>query len=364
MNLTGRLKALFGDRRGPTRPYAEGTRPLRVLYALESYPQLSESYINAEIERMLDWGVHIEAWSVHEPSTPCPARVPVHKGKLAKAIRRVGPDVLHAHWTKSAIIHGAVAGRAGIPMTVRGHWHFVPEHFRALEDDDTVRRLYLNPHLIDRLAAASGKVVPMTSCYRPEWVTRPARKDRRLVVRTSATKKSKDLETFVRTAKRCPNHRFVMILCKLGNNPYYDELVAYNRDRGAPVEILCDASREEVAAIVGRAGVYLHTYNPSISFGMPVSIAEAMAAGSYVLARRVDGAAQYVGEAGRLYESDDEAVSLVRDTEAWSDEEWAAAEQRSTERARTRFDDRSVLAPLLEDWRRIAAERATPARVA
>lgn len=334
---------------------AAGERPIRVLYALQSYPQLSESYVNAEIERMLEWGVHIEAWSEHPPATPCVARVPIHIGKLHEAIEQSQPHVVHAHWTKTAYRYRKAARRMGVPLTVRGHWHFNTRHMSELQADETIARMYLFPHILKWLGNHSDTIVSMPACFYPIWYSPADVKERDLVVRTSATKQAKDLEMFVKVAKRCPDHRFVMILCKLGKNKYFDDLVEFNRGLGSPVEILHDLMYDEVATIIGRAGIYLHTYGTATPFGMPVSIVEAMATGSYLIVPRLDGAEGYVGDVGELYNDEDEAVALVEATTGWSDEQWEEARRRSIDRAERLFRDETVLAPMLEDWKRLAS---------
>jgi glycosyltransferase involved in cell wall biosynthesis len=341
---------------------AAGGRPPKVLYALDSFPQLSESYINAEIQRMQSWGVHVEVWSKREPLSEDVCNVVVHRGRLADAIREVDPDVVHTHWTKTALKYKDAAKSLGVPVTSRGHWHFVPKQLVRIEQEDAIVRLYMFPHLAERYGSVAPKIRSMHSCFHQEWMAPDRPKNRRMVARTAACKKPKDLAMFIRVASKLPGYRFVMILCSLGPNDHYRELEQLNRDLGSPVEMVRDISHEQVAAYLGEAGIYLHTYSTEVPFGMPVSIAEAMAAGCTVIARDMEGAASYVGDAGRLYRTEEEAVRLVRDTENWSDEAWAAAKKRSRDRAAAEFDDRKVLRPLYEDWVRIAATQDRSAR--
>lgn len=333
---------------------ADGS-PLKVLYALDTFPQLSESYINAEIERMQGWGVHIEVWSKDEPKSAANVDVTVHRGLLADAIDSVKPDIVHTHWTKSAIKYKDAAKRVDLPLTARGHWHFVTKQLEKIERDGTIERLYMYPHLAEKYGSTSAKIKPMTSCFHPEWLAPAMPKNRKMIVRTAACKKPKDLATFIRIAAKLPDYRCVMILCSLGPNDHYRELEALNAELGSPVEMIHDISYQEVGTYLSEAGIYLHTYSPTVSFGMPVSIVEAMAAGCAIIARDVEGAASYIGDAGRLYSDEDQAVALVRATEGWSDAQWAEADRKSRERAFSHFDDRAILVPLLEDWKAIAA---------
>jgi glycosyltransferase involved in cell wall biosynthesis len=94
----------------------------------------------------------------------------------------------------------------------------------------------------------------------------------------------------------------------------------------------------------------LHTYGDEEPFGMPVSIAEALATGAYTLVRHLLGAAEYVGPAGALYRSNDDAVSLIQRTLDWSNEQWQAQQQLASAYAQERFASQRVLRPLLDDW--------------
>lgn len=86
-----------------------------------------------------------------------------------------------------------------------------------------------------------------------------------------------------------------------------------------------------------------------------------MATGAHVVARRCAGAAAYVGEAGSLYATEDEAVARAQATTAWSDERWRRAEIAAVDRAYARFADAIVLRPLLGDW--VALQEPRQARV-
>lgn len=336
-------------------PTSQDGRPIRVLYALDQFPQLSESYIDAEINRMQSWGFHIEVWSSKDPkSEGGECDVAVHRGALEDAIAKVKPDIVHTHWTKSAIKYRDAAKRMGKPMTARGHWHFVPDQLTKLEADRTIVRLFMFPHLAARYGSIASKIVPMHSCFHHEWLAPPVPKNRRMIVRTAACKKSKDLDGFIRIASRLPGFRSVLILCSLGPNEHYRELEQLNHDLGSPVEMVRDIPHNAVAAYMAEAGIYLHTYNPDVSFGMPVSIVEAMAAGCTVFARDVDGARAYLGNAGKVYTDEDEAVSLVEGTKSWTEDDWAEADRKSRTRASDAFDDRKILLPLRQAWIDIA----------
>jgi glycosyltransferase involved in cell wall biosynthesis len=340
------------------------THPLRVLWALWHYPQLSESYVRTEIDRMRRWGVEVAIWAEEPPAAPFESEVPVQRGPLDEAIAQSAPHVVHTHWLHTALGYRDVVAAAGLPLTVRGHgFEFSSELALRLERDPVIRGVYLFPHFAEALPGGLGKVRPMTSCFDAERYRPAGGKDPRLVVRCSAGLSTKDLETFLQAAARCPGHRFVLAVTRCARaERIADEISARNAALGRPAEVRIDVQHDELAALVGAAGIYLHTHGLHQPYGMPASIVEAMATGCWLLARRCAAAEGYVGEAGCLYDDVDEAVALVQATTRWSDEDWERARLTSVERAFRNFTDADVLRPLLQDWLALAAERGRDAQ--
>jgi hypothetical protein len=146
------------------RKKADFSRPLRVLYLLWHYPQLSETYIESEILCMKRWGVHIEAWSRREVATPYEPSVPVHRGSIAEAIAACRPDILHVHWTNIAIEEGEPLLASGLPFTVRGHgFEFNDKAIPKLLPCLRLRRAFVFPHQIAGFSRRAA-VVPHGVC--------------------------------------------------------------------------------------------------------------------------------------------------------------------------------------------------------
>ena len=332
---------------------------MRVLYALEKYPQLSQSYIRAEIACARRWGAHVEVWSEGTPPPPYPSAVPLHRGALEDAIADVGPHVIHTHWLHKACDFREAARRAGVPLTVRGHnFDHDTERVATLDADPAVLGIYLFPHFA---AAFPGlaKVRALPVAFDPVLYHPGPPKDRRLVLRAGPSLPSKDLELYLRVARRFPRHLFVLAVARTPGD-YADTLAEHNRSLGSPVDLHINLSHEEVAAIAQTAAIGFHTDALTEPFGMPVSIAEAMATGCYVLARGCAASQAYVGDAGRVYDTESEAEALIRETESWTDERWARARLKAIERAQLLFAGDVALRPLFEDWARLVA---VPARL-
>ena len=330
--------------------------PIKVLYAVWHYPQLSESYVRTEIAGVRQLGVDVEIWSEENVAAPFVSEVTVHRGSLGDAIARVKPDVVHSHWLNIAEKYSGEVAAAGLALTVRGHgFEFSPTLVARLDENPTVRAAYIFPHLATECAGVSKKIKPLPVTFNPELYSPGHNKDRRMVLRVGCALPTKDYLTFMQVAQLCPDHRFVLVVCRAYKlEDYLNEIIAMRDRLGAQVELLSDLQHEEVAKLMSRAGIYVHTNGANSSFGMPVSIAEAMATGSYIIGRRCPGALAYIQNAGQFYETAEEAAALVRQTEHWSDEQWRQAYVRSIDHAYSNFISTEVLAQMVADWRQIA----------
>ncbi len=329
---------------------------LKVLYALWHYPQLSESYIQTEIGYMTSQGVDIEVWSEIGSPSPHPVDVPVHRGSLRDAIARVRPDLVHVHWLNSAVTYADMLRKSGLPLTARCHgFEFTAELARDLGANPQFHALFVFPHHkaampdLAKLQAIPSAFDP--NLYRPPVIP----KDRRLVLRVAAGLPTKDLESLFDLARRLPEFRFVLavVLCNQ-NEDYVENLLRTNEELGRPVDLRVNMSHPAVAALAQQAGIYLHTFDPAgPPYGMPTSICEAMASGAYIVARRLAPAEAYVGEAGRLYDTKDEAEAALRETLSWSDADWQKAMLTSVDRAYRLYVDSIALRPILDCWRNL-----------
>jgi hypothetical protein len=325
---------------------------LKVLYALEHYSALSESAIATEIACMRQRGAHIEAWTGAEGQAPIGSEtdVPIHGGSLQASIEKMRPHLVHVHQLRAALSYLPIVQDAGLRMTIRENGcEFDEEMILAAARADTIARVFQLPHLT--APGLGGKVTAMSPCFDPELYHPGAKKDDRLVVGTASANGSKDMETFVRVAHRCPNHRFVLVLCCGADEPdRVDQLIELNRSLGDPATVLPNLPRCEIRDLVQQAAIYLDS-NP---FAMSVAIAEAMATGCYIIGPGSHAAAAFIGEAGRVYNTEDEVVELISETSSWNEEGWRRARMASIDRAFGNFAGPRVLEPLYREWLSIA----------
>jgi hypothetical protein len=329
---------------------------LRVLYAVESFPHLTQTYILTEIEAMRRFGVHVEVWSSQPPLIPYVTDIPVHDGGLGRAIKSVNPHLVHTHWTHMVNGFRDVVAEAGLPLTVRGHhpYDFRREIADALQIDPVVCGVYIYSRFAARLPAGYSKILPVDACFDPSLYFVENEKDSKLVVRVAPARTVKELDLFIRVAARCPAHKFVLVAGTTAELTCPDQLRDYNRKLGNPVDLRIDASHKEIAELVRKAGIYMYTVMPGEEYSMPISVSEAMGAGCYVLNRACEGARSHLGEAGSLYENEEEAVRLISETLSWSSRQWDHEKEKSLVRAEELASPR-ILRPVLDDWLKIAA---------
>jgi glycosyltransferase involved in cell wall biosynthesis len=332
-------------------------RPLahvaRVLLAEWHYPQLSESYVQSEIDGLTSHGAAVEVWSEEqETAAPFATSTSVHRGSLEDAISEVRPDLVMTHWlhTGANLIDRVAA--TGVPMVVRGHgFDYDGQFLDQLTAHPSVRRIYLFPHFYRSLAQPDERIRPLAVAFDAERYTPAEKKDRLLVVRSGVAIPTKAYGTLFEVAQQCPDHRFVLCLVHAHRREsYLEEVRALRDEMDAPVDIHVDVPHDQMREIIGSAGIYLHTHGLEAPFGMPISIAESMGTGSYVIARDLPGCRDYLGDAGALYRTSEEAAQLVRTTQSWSDERWRDASNRSIERAFSQFTNVHVAEAMLRDW--------------
>jgi glycosyltransferase involved in cell wall biosynthesis len=344
-------------------PPVPARRP-RILYVVWHYPQLSESYLEGEIRCLRRWGVDIAVWREVGPVSPYTPEVPVHEGDLEAVIRSFRPDAIHIHWLGFALQQDQVLDGLGLPVTLRMHgFDTTAEQFRKLLATSWLHRVYAFPRQLGLLDRPDARVLAVPSAFDTTLFEPEMDKDPRLVLRAGSCLPSKDIGLFFELAKRLPSHHFVFAGVTCNEFEHYpEELRRLKAELGSPVELRFDVPRDQMTQLMERAAIYLHTIHPphvpfGAPIGMPISIAEAMATGAYVLVRDLPELVEYVGDAGAAYSDLEHAAQLIEATTHWSEDEWRRYRVRASDRGYLHHADRLVLRPILQDWCELARQR-------
>ena len=335
--------------------------PLKVLYVLNSYPQLSASYVEYELKKMCDFGFEIEVWRRQKPHSPYHSDIKIHDEDLREVVSKIKPDLIHIHWLDIAKIILPFIDDLNIPTTIRAHsFDTTKKSIKFCTKRSFVKKIYCFPQHFDDFNDAKLKIqntVFDTKVFKPH-----KNKNKRLVVRGGAALPSKSLPFFILLAKELPDFKFILAVVKChDNDDYINELKKLASSISSPVEIRTNLSRESYTELVSEAGIFLHTVEKKLmNVGMPTSISESMATGCYVVASNNESMKRYIGESGKTYNDMSEAKKIIKDTELWSDHEWDKTWKNSVERAFSKHADETILRPMFFDWIDFATKKNQP----
>lgn len=326
---------------------------MKVLYVLWNYPQLSETYINAEIAFVIAQGISVEVWTEFPRNHELPVQCPVHSGSLQAAIAAVHPDLIHFHYLVQ-VDRYVQDLPADVPVTVRGHsFDWSVALALRIAELPMVKKIFLFPAFARRVP--HPKITDLPVAYSTSRFQPASGKERRLVLRLSAELLTKGLADVFHVARLLPEYRFILGVARCGSPNGYGAREIGDMFRllntGNIVDLRVDLSWGEAAALTHQAGIYLHTADlNNLPYGMPISIAESLATGSLVLSRQAPEAAEMLGKAGRLYTCPEGAAAIILESATMSDEAWAGIRDEAVSRAQA-FADTSVLPKLVAEWR-------------
>ncbi len=293
----------------------------RVLFVLSEYPTLSQTYKENEIKYVYaDCEVAIVSFQGHNKTYA--QHFPYHQVQKYQEVGAVvdsfKPNVLHGHYLHTVDILHRIAETHNLRYTIRSH------SFDILRvDDDAIRKVAdkINsncclgflafPFLRERLVkcgVADAKIIdawPVVDFER--FYDRTPNGNG--IMNTGACIPKKNMESFVELALMMPERRFT--LYPIG----YDtaKIVAYNKARGNPARIVDTLEPFNMPMAYKQQEWLVYSGNPAVpTIGWPMAIAEAQAAGVGVLVHRVrPDIAEYVGEAGYLYDRLEEAHGIL-----------------------------------------------------
>jgi glycosyltransferase involved in cell wall biosynthesis len=330
---------------------------MRVLCVYYNYPQLSATYVEAEIRFLLRHGIEVEVWAETDPGSPYEAPCRVHRGRLCDAERSFRPDIIHFYWFKMLSKH---LDSVSCPrITVRTHsFEIQPEELTRFQPHPRIKGLFLFPHQAAQLPSLE-KVIPLPVVYDSRRFPPglPAAKRPDLIACCTAGLPKKALEVFFETATLCRGLRFVLALATCsGHGETINQCIELNNRLGQPVDIRVDLPHAEVVPLLREAGCYLCTQRAS-KRGMPIAIAEALASGCHVLVPRFSWLTEMIGPYGATYQDAADAATRLGEAQAWSPGEWVQFANGAASYASAQFSDEAILPQLLRTWEAILREK-------
>jgi len=299
---------------------------VRILYILQEYPLVSQTYIKTELERVArHHEVRIVAFD--KAHVPYRRHLPFElldktatSTPIARVVGDFAPDRIHAHYVILAPLVARVAQALGIPFTIRSH------SFDVLDIEDGYRArpnaiAALNhplcqgvlcfPFALPILRAAGVPAAKLVPCWPvvdvKRFLDRGPNGDR--VMNIGACLPKKGMELYVELAQRLPEVGFD--LYALGYR--VEAMKRLNQSLAAPVRIVDPVEPDAMPAEYKQHRWLVYTASPQHgSVGWPMAVAEAQASGVGVLMQNVrPDLADYVGP-GFLFDDIEEAHRVVR----------------------------------------------------
>lgn len=300
----------------------------RVMYLLDHYLSMSETYVQSEIEALSD-DYEIKVVTLHEAVPPAarnhyPFQVMPDSALILEAAEEFRPHVFHGHHITGVQWFAEIARRAGVPFTARAHsfesiWgegESPPPHIpliAPLINDDLCLGILAFPFVRPNFERAGIRGEKIHDCY--PVVDYERFHDRTPngegVMSVGVALPRKNLQAFIEMAA-APAPQAGFDLYALGFE--VERLKQRNEEMGRPVHLNAPVEPADMPREYKRHRWLLVTASPDVIFsrGWPVSVAEAQAAGVGVCMYNLrPDLKEYVGECGFLYDSMAEARKIV-----------------------------------------------------
>jgi hypothetical protein len=295
----------------------------RVLYLVQEYPQISETYIKTEIDRVkrnytisiLTMGAANLPYCDHEPFEVLQR---VDAPTLSAAVHKYRPDIIHGHYYHLAPALAFLAKQAGTYFTVRTHSFDVLDfgslfkaNVIAAVKDAVCRGVLCFPFVADRLinvGVPAAKVVPCwpvvdVAKFRDHGPNGPD------VMNVGAALPKKEMKLFVDLAKELPTAKFNLYM--MGYQTA--EIVNYAQATGSPVAVVPPVQPSDMPAEYKKHRWLVYTASKQLgTVGWPLSIAEAQASGVGALVQNIrPDLAEYVGPGGYVFDTIEDARRII-----------------------------------------------------
>ena len=304
----------------------------RALYLLAQYPQVSETYIQCELDAVhADHDVVVVsmsavAGSATETKRHSPYCVVTGRGQLQRIFDEFRPSVIHTHWLIQIAQVAAVARAMSVTFTVRAHsfdtipsadgrvkawFENAPRVLRDVTRDELCLGVLAFPFSRVFLESCGVPTEKIHDCYPIIDYRRfhDPSPNQAAIMNTGACLPKKRMEDFLKLAQMTPELRFNLYPVSYQNAA----LKRHNVELGEPVNFFETLEPEDMPTEYKKHRWMVYTACPRLkNVGWPVSIAEAQAAGvGVVMANIRPDLGEYVGDAGFLYDSLAQARAII-----------------------------------------------------
>mgnify|MGYP003131207018 CR=1 FL=1 len=315
---------------------------IRVLYVVREFPQLSQTYVKNELKALGD-EYEVAILSMKPADRPYKNHLPFTALESADQAVEFGqefkPDVIHGHYFFGVELVAEIAQRLGVPYTIRSHsFDVLPLRPRGLKP--RIKKLVGRPDALHGSADRIRRALPLLNddqClgvlgfpFQRPWLIREGVAEGKIIdcfpvvdvesfrdrspngdaiMNTGVVTPKKQMDDFIELAASMPGRQFN--LYPVG---YHSErLEDVNKAHGSPVHFSELLEPEEMPPEYKKHQWLVYTANFDMAtVGWPMAIAEAQAAGVGVCMANIrPDLKQYIGDAGFLFDTIDEARKII-----------------------------------------------------
>jgi hypothetical protein len=295
----------------------------RLLFVLNEYPQISETYIASEINALWN-NFEIEVLSFNKPDLTYRHSVPYHhiphtdRRAIANLIKRFSPDIVHGHYIFLAELLRDVSKSFGVPFTSRAHSFDIlgVDRDKVARKADAINSPYCLgvltfPFTVPLLESAGINRDKIQGCWPVVDVERfyDTSTNGKYVMNLGACIPKKKFEDFLRLAQQVPEKNFN--LYALGYK--VEEIKKTNDSMGDPVTIIPPIEPRDMPREYKKHEWLVYTACPRLAtVGWPMAVAEAQASGVGVCLRNIrPDVREFVGDAGYLFDDVEDAKKII-----------------------------------------------------
>jgi glycosyltransferase involved in cell wall biosynthesis len=294
----------------------------KVLYFVERYAQISETYIENEVKALIDrYDLRVLSFILPDlvlHDHLLPFTITRNFNQARDIGRDFAPDVIHGHYLTIIERIAQLSEALQAPFTLRAHSFDIlgtpPKRLAAwsrFANAENCLGILTFPFTIPWLKKAGFKESKLVPCWPVVDVAAFANQDEngKGVMNTGAALPKKNMEDFILLGSKVPERKFT--LYPLGYN--LNRLLRYNNELKRPVTIAKPVQPKNMPAQYKKQEWLVYTANPEMkTVGWPLSVAEAQASGVGVcLANIRPDLKDYVGDCGFLYDDLDHAAKII-----------------------------------------------------
>lgn len=313
----------------------------KILYIIHNYPALSETYIQIEIDALVNLGYSVDVVATKEAVVRSnhylPYTVLPTAEKIINYAQETKPNIIHTHWVyyfNLRIVY-KVAKALNIPYTVRSHssdvliyyvvkglkHHSLKKSIKQYIEKKRVVRMLNDPickgvlafpfaiePMID--ARIKNKIVPVPPVINFEQFYDRSKNGTDILNVGSGFRK-KNFENYLHLGKLMPEITFH--LYPIGHDT--PKVIEKNENMDNPITIHTPTPHSQMPSIFKQCTWLVYTADPtdpSAQVGWPLAALEAMASGTGVCLPNIrPDIKEYIGEAGIVYSDINELTDII-----------------------------------------------------